>query len=102
MAKRSDFPGNRDRVETDKGEVVEFPLHVEFDLPKPVVRQLILLKDLTLNVIGPVTGEHYVFHGAGSTVDVDIRDIPGLLEKHTKTSCCGANGPTPYFSVVGG
>lgn len=102
MAKRSSVPGNSNRVETDTGEVKETRILVDFDLPEPVVQQLVLLKNVTLKITGSVSGTLYVFDGAGSVVDVDIRDVDKMMEKNTPTSCCGAGGPTPYFAIVGG
>lgn len=102
MAKRTIDESNRDRVETEEGEVEEIQQFVDFDLPGPVVQQLVLLKDMTLVIQGPVTGNEYRFPGAGSIVDVDERDVEGLLEKKNLRSCCGVDHPTPYFSLVGG
>jgi len=102
MAKRAIDEGDRNRVEIDKGKVEEIPSLVDFDLPEPVVQQLVLLKDVKLIVPGPVTGNTYVFPGAGSVVDVDILDVEGLLTKYGQRSCCGSDVPTPYFSLVGG
>ena len=101
MAKRSIDESDRNRVETDS-EVEEIQQFVDFDLPAPVVQQLVLLKDLTLIVRGPVSGNEYRFHGAGSIVDVDERDVDALLKKDSRRSCCGSDVPTPYFSLVGG
>lgn len=102
MAKRDFNERNGDRVETVEGKVEETQQYVSFDLPGPVVQQIVLLKDVTLNVTGAVSGTVYTFYGAGSVVDVDVRDVPGLLEKKNLRSCCGVDGPTPYFSLVGG
>lgn len=102
MAKRSIDESNRDRVETEEGKVEEIPSLVDFDLPGPVVQQLVLLKDLTLIIRGSVSGNEYRFNGAGSIVDVDERDVEELLRKDSRRSCCGSDQPTPYFSLVGG
>lgn len=102
MAKRIIDEGYRDRVEIEEGKVEEIPNQVDFDLPEPVVQQLVLLKDVKLIVPGPVTGKIYTFSGAGSVVDVDIMDVEGLLNKNSGRSCCGSDKPTSYFSLVGG
>lgn len=104
MAKRNSVPRNADRVEAVDDRVEEsFPLEViDFDLPTPTVKQLVLQKDLVLKVVGPVTGDTYVFTGAGSVVDVDERDAPGLLEMVSSHGCCGSFGSSTYFTLVGG
>jgi hypothetical protein len=102
MAKRTADESDRNRVEIGEDKVEEIHKFVDFDLPEPVVQKLVLLKDVKLIVPGPVSGNVYTFHGAGSVVDVDTRDIDGLLEKSNKRSCCGVDTPTPYFSLVGG
>jgi hypothetical protein len=102
MAKRTIDESDRNRVEIGPDEVQEIPALVDFDLPEPVVQQLVLLKNLTLIVRGPVSGTEYRFDGAGSIKDVDIRDVEGLLEKSNPRFCCGVDHPTPYFSLVGG
>lgn len=104
MAKRNSVPRNADRVEAVDDRVEEsFPLEViDFDLPTPTVKQLVLQKDLVLKVVGPVTGETYVFNGAGSVVDVDERDVEFLLERISSTGCCGSFGSSTYFTLVGG
>lgn len=101
MAKRDTNESHRDRVEVSS-KVEEIREFVDFDLPAPTVQQLVLLKDVKLIIPGPVTGKEYIFDGAGSVVDVDDIDVPGLLEKKNQRSCCGVGAPTPYFSLVGG
>lgn len=51
------------------------------------VRSLI---DSRLFYTGQVSQRQYEWHGAGSVVDVDERDVPELLAKHIGgRSCCG-------------
>ena len=56
------------------------------------------------NVIveGKVSGNRYVFNGSNSTLEVDARDVPEMLEKRFGgNSCCGSGvGPLPIFIVV--
>lgn len=49
--------------------------------------------DANVKVVGSVTGNRYVFNGAGSVVDVDERDVDNLLEKRQGgRRCCGGTG----------
>lgn len=68
----------------------------EPEITPPASVRLILCRSIKLNITGPVTGNHYVFDGAGSMVDVDSSDAPGLLAKRPQSSCCGGS-PSPYF-----
>jgi len=56
----------------------------------------------TVITTGSVTGNQYIFSGAGSELDVDSRDAPKLLEKRFGgNSCCGSRAkPTPHFIVI--
>lgn len=66
-----------------------------YNVPKPVREcvQVTLLIDSNVVVTGSVSGERYVFKGAGSVVDVDIRDVESLLEKRQgEKQCCGGTG----------
>lgn len=61
---------------------------------------LVLLKNMKLTIIGPVTEDVYVWNGAGSVVDVDNRDVPRLLQKGLgNKTCCGGTS-TPYFEEL--
>ena len=71
-----------------------------YDEPIIQTTRLVLLKNLKLNTIGPVTGNKYHFGGAGSVMDVDNRDVPKMLEMGLgNKSCCGSSSTT-YFEVV--
>lgn len=59
-----------------------------------------LLKTLTVRVIGGVTGNTYIFNGAGSVVNVDILDLESIRKKNqTHISCCGGKS-SPYFEIL--
>jgi len=90
----------------DKSNLTEgknLRVKVTREVPKkesiPETVRVILLKEKKLNVRGAVTGKLYVFSGAGSEGDIDIADLPALLKKGHKTSCCGSTN-SPYFKVV--
>jgi hypothetical protein len=70
------------------------------DAPQTTVR-LRLLKSITLNYTGPITGQKYVFSGSGSVVEVDAEDATIMLEKKGGRPCCPTSvGPQPYFELV--
>lgn len=93
MAKRSVDERHSIGLESGQDEEIK-------DLPAAFVR-LVLARDIVLKINGPVTGKQYVFNRAGSMVDVDASDVPGLLLKRSKSSCCSGE-TSPYFDVVGG
>lgn len=46
--------------------------------------------DAKIKVTGMYSGREYVFDGAGSTQDVDTRDVEWMLEKRQgEKQCCG-------------
>jgi len=68
-------------------------------VPKTI--QIVLLRNKIVNTNGSVTGNRYSFPGAGSILDVDERDVPGLLAKGSGgTSCCSGVPTSPYFELV--
>ena len=94
MAKRSIDERNDQWLEDQV--VSEVPKDVE--LPKSVT--IVLLQDVLLKITGSVTGNLYIFPGAGSIVSVDERDLPRLLAKKGGAPCC-ADRPSTYFQVLG-
>ena len=62
-----------------------------------------LLKDMKVRVKGYVSGNTYIFYGAGSELDVLNVDLEGILNKRSsKPGCCSDKfrQPKPYFEVV--
>lgn len=62
--------------------------------------QLRLMKNVTLKIRGSVSGNLYEFHGAGSVLNVDKRDVPEFLARIRPDSCCGGTKGTPIFSLA--
>jgi len=59
-----------------------------------------LMKELKVNVIGAVTGNTYIFNGAGSIVNVDKLDMENINKKnYVHNSCCGSYS-SPYFDIL--
>ena len=91
-----------DNRSSKRVKVSEIPEEENAKSPQenPTVR-LRLLKQLTLNYTGPVTGTLYVFPGIGSMCDVDANDATIMLQKKGNKACCpGSVGPQPYFEIV--
>lgn len=58
-----------------------------------VQRAVRLMVDAKVVVTGEVTGNRYVFDGAGTVANVDERDVQSLLEKRQGgRQCCGGTG----------
>jgi hypothetical protein len=61
---------------------------------------VILMKSMVVKVRGEITNNEYIFNGAGSIVQVDKKDIDGMMKNNIRRqSCCGSYS-TPYFSLV--
>lgn len=56
--------------------------------------------DAIFKVTGAVTGKIYVFHGAGSVQDVDVKDKDELLNKKRGRACCGGTSGKPIFVLA--
>lgn len=98
MAKRSVDDRDSEWVKVEVEQLEVEPLEVE--QPRPTV-QLRLLKSLTVNYVGPITGQLYIFSGSGSIVEVDAEDAPLMLMKKGNKKCCPTSvGPQPYFEIV--
>lgn len=92
MAKRSVDERDSERIETKKSKV---------EVSETV--RLVLMKNVNLNILGPVTGKRYSFSGAGAQVDVDKSDADLMINKISTSRCCDGSGvgkPTPYFEIV--
>lgn len=85
-----------------KRSVIEWDSVVGEEEISPVTTvKLVLKKNVNLYINGPVTGIEYHFPGAGSVVDVDNRDAPGLLAKKPNKPCCSGTVGSAYFEQVG-
>jgi len=65
---------------------------------KQTVR-LVLVRDMKLNIWGPVTRKLYTFNGAGHQQDVDKEDAEIMLKRRGYRSCCGGQA-SHYFNIV--
>jgi len=50
-----------------------------------------ILKNVKYKIKGSETGNWYIFNGAGSTIQVDSKDVNGIMKKNENrpSSCCG-------------
>jgi len=105
MAKRSySKSDSKLKVKVEDDSYLEDDFYLEDDEVEEVspygTTRLMLVKELTLKIVGKVSGNQYVFHGAGSQVNVLNEDVEGMIHKiSTVESCCG-DKPQPYFQIV--
>ena len=61
--------------------------------------KIILLQPVNMKYTGTVTGQRYIWNGAGSVIEVDVEE---LLKKKTRPclTCSGVITATPYFELV--
>ena len=97
MAKRSDNDLLNERVE----ELEEIDTVLEEAEATSTVK-LALRRDIVLRYNGKVTGQLYVFNRAGSTQDVDVRDVDEMMSKKIGgcPGCPANSGPQPYFEII--
>ena len=97
MEKRSSYP--RERELDEEQEIIE----EEEPVVAPKTKRLRLMKDVRLKYVGRVTGNVYLFSGAGQELDIDERDADEMLAKRSNRGCCPGSGigvQTPYFEEV--
>ncbi len=89
-----------DERDSKRVEVVKAKKEPVKRFPTKTVR-IVLLRNKKVKTKGSVTGEMYVFSGAGAILSVDERDVPTLLAKGAGgTSCCSGVPTSPYFELV--
>jgi len=108
MAKRSTskhtYLSDLDNEELPDDETEEEPVLEETDnVPyndRVKLRLIIGVKSFSTD--GPVTGEHYKWLGAGSVLEVDERDVAGLISKRlgNKVCCGGDENSNRIFEIV--
>lgn len=87
----------------DKGDVPSVKLEVDKPVKKvytPTTVKIQSLVDATVKLTGTVSGHQYIFHGAGSTQDVDERDKYEILDKKRGRACCGGDSGKALFQLV--
>ena len=67
-------------------------------LPRVKLR---LRVDANYKITGRVSRQEYLFAGAGSTGDVDERDVEWLLSLRQGKGCCGGGGGNTVFELAG-
>jgi len=56
--------------------------------------------DAKTKITGTVTGNLYIFNGAGAVINVDVRDKDELLNKKRGRACCGGISGKALFELV--
>lgn len=94
----SDFSKKSVKSVVEEIPSVSYNKKAQFDTVSEVSIQLTI--DATVKVTGTVTGQQYVFHGAGAIVQVDSLDKDELLNKKRGRSCCGGQSGKSIFALV--
>lgn len=103
MAKRNVDERDSERVEVKLVAVSDVGKGKEPGTPEePKTVRLRLLRDVILNIDGPITNKRYSFNRGGSEVDVDEKDAEIMLRKVAGgcDNCPANSGPQPYFEIV--
>ncbi len=88
----------QDKTDPTKLEVeVQKPVSYNKEIDTVSIRNLL---DATVKLTGTVTGQQYVFHGAGAIVEVDSRDKDEILNKKRGRACCGGQSGKSVFELV--
>ena len=101
MSKRYKKP-SYDAIEEEKDDevmVAEEPI-TEYDFSSEVKIQSRI--SARVQATGLISGKRYLWERAGAIVEVDCRDVPGLLEKKLgEKPCCGGNSDNlKVFEIV--
>ena len=67
------------------------------------VQNVVVIRNLLnaiVKVTGAVTGKQYIFAGAGTTQNVDIKDAYEILNKKRGKSCCGTATDRILFELA--
>jgi hypothetical protein len=75
-------------------------VEIEEKYNNPASVSVVCLIDATVEVTGTVSNTKYVFHGAGTALEVDERDVDELLNKKRGRACCGGIGGTSIFALA--
>ena len=69
--------------------------------PTATVVPVRLMLDVIFKAVNTPSGREYVFHRAGSIVNVDIQDVDWFLNKRQNKGCCGGGGGQGVFELAG-
>ena len=64
--------------------------------------RVMLLHPGKVRFTGTVTGQRYIWNGAGTVIEVDKEDVEGLLKKNSRScvTCSGILVEQPFFELV--
>ncbi len=81
------------KYQSDDSELVveEVPVEEEY-----AVVSIQCMIDAKVKLTGAVTGNTYLFSGAGSVVEVALADKDEILNKKRGRSCCGSGNQTLF------
>jgi hypothetical protein len=98
----------RDTRSIDTTSQIEIVKNLESPTPSATLSSKILPRvklrlrvDANYKITGRVSRQEYLFAGAGSTGDVDERDVEWLLSLRQGKGCCGGGGGNTVFELAG-
>jgi len=84
----------------DYEEMLWHPEEVTVKQEEKETVSIMLHRSKIVKIRGEVTGKQYIFNGGGSIVEVDKKDVEGMMRNNrVRQSCCGSFS-SPYFSIV--
>lgn len=88
------------KVRFKGGQSLELPIDEKKDFFYNDTVSIRCMVDATVKVTGTVTGALYIFNGAGSVVEVDVRDKDEILNKKRGRACCGGQSGKALFELA--
>lgn len=98
MAKRSAVQHENELAVEELAVELE-EVNSEEEVSDETIVSVVSLTDGTKKVTGAVTGNLYVFNGAGSIVPMVLEDAQKLIEKRNR-SCCGSGIVSKIFEII--
>lgn len=68
--------------------------------PKVETTKIVSLRDAKVYVTGRYSRQEYLFDGAGSTLDIDNKDVEWILSLRQPSACCGGGGGGALFELA--
>jgi hypothetical protein len=101
MADKQSVSSNRKRIVRRRKEIdtISIEQEVKSEYPSGVLLRLRLGKNVRYITIGKETGQKYTFHGINPLM-VDASDVPELLDRKQKRSCCAGTPGQAIFEEV--
>src|SRR3990167_673601 len=102
---KSNKVGDKSTNSVEKTVISLFQVGIEKEKTKAYTSKsdtvsIVSLIDARILITGTVTGNQYVFDGAGTVVAVDTRDKDEILNKKRGRACCGGQSGKNLFQLA--